>query len=226
MATNSIKEVFEAAENGTLTWEQFQEATKDCKFVDLNSGDYVSKKKFNDELASRDKQLESLNSTIAERDTNLEDLKQQLLNAGTDAEKLKTLSLDMQKLQDQYADDIQEYEERLKKQEYEFAVKDFANTKEFSSAAAKRDFISNMIAKELKMDGGRILGADDFVNAYSTDNADAFVTHVEPKSVEPEPAEPKPMFVTSTPGGEPVETSKNPFLEAFHFTNFVRNPEN
>ena len=38
-----LKKVFEAAENGTLTYEQFEEAAKNAgaKFVDLSEGGYV-----------------------------------------------------------------------------------------------------------------------------------------------------------------------------------------
>ena len=65
----TIKEVFDKAENGTLTYDQFTELTKDAKFADLATGDYVSKKKFDDELAAKDGQIQTLNGTIKDRDT-------------------------------------------------------------------------------------------------------------------------------------------------------------
>jgi hypothetical protein len=42
-----IKTIFEKAENGTLTLEQFLAAAKEAKakFVDLSEGEYVSKQK-------------------------------------------------------------------------------------------------------------------------------------------------------------------------------------
>lgn len=195
-----IKEVFEQAEDGTLTYEQFQKIVKEAnaKFADLSEGEYVSKGKYDDELASLNAQIETLNGTIGTRDTDLEALKQQLAEAGTDAEKLSTLSNDFTALQSKYDADVKSYKEQLKKQAYEFAVKDFANKQKFTSNAAKRDFIGAMLAKGLKMDGDSILGAEDFRAAYSTDNADAFVVE---KQAEPEPApEPYvPTFVASTP---------------------------
>ena len=45
----TIQEVFAKAENGTLTWEQFQTAMGGAKFVDLTEGNYVSKQKYDDE---------------------------------------------------------------------------------------------------------------------------------------------------------------------------------
>lgn len=195
-----IKEVFEKAEDGTLTYEQFQKIVKEAnaKFADLSEGEYVSKGKYDDELASLNAQIETLNGTIGTRDTDLETLKKQLEEAGTDAEKLSALSNDFATLQGKYDADIKSYKEQLKKQAYEFAVKDFANKQKFTSNAAKRDFIQSMLAKGLKMEGDSILGAEDFKTAYSTDNADAFV--VEAPAPEPAPTIPNiPQFVASTP---------------------------
>lgn len=193
-----IKEVFAQAEDGTLTYEQFQKIVKEAnaKFADLSEGEYVSKGKYDDELASLNAQIETLNGTIGTRDTDLEALKKQLEEAGTDAEKLTTLSTDLANLQGKYDADVKSYKEQLKRQAYEFAVKDFANKQKFTSNAAKRDFIGAMIAKGLKMEGDSILGAEDFKSAYSADNEDAFMID-EPA---PEPVAPTvPTFVQSTP---------------------------
>lgn len=195
-----IKDVFEQAEDGTLTLEQFMAIVKEAnaKFADLSEGEYVSKSKYENELASLNEQIETLNGTIGTRDTDLEALKKQLEEAGTDTEKLTALSNDFTALQGKYDADVKAYKEQLKKQAYEFAVKDFANGQKFTSNAAKRDFIQSMIAKGLKMDGDKILGAEDFRAAYSTDNADAFVVEqpIETKI----PDEPHiPQFVGSTP---------------------------
>ena len=190
----TIKELFG---EGSLSYEEFEKLVKEkgAKFVDLSEGNYVSKDKFDNEVASKESQITQLNDTIKARDKDLKDLKTQLKDAGTDSEKLTELETQLGNLQTQYKQDTDNYKSQLSKQAYEFAVKDFANGKKFSSNAAKRDFISSMIAKELKMDGDKILGADDFVTAYSTDNADAFVVE-QPKSDEPK--QPKPTFAQPT----------------------------
>ena len=195
----NLKELFEKAENGSLTYDAFNAAVKDAgiKLADLASGDYVSKKKFDDELAAKNDEISTLNSTINQRDVDLKELQTKLSEAGNDVEKLGQLSNDLTSLQSKYDADVKQYQEKLSKQAYEFAVKEFAGTKNFSSNAAKRDFINSMIAKELKMDNGKILGADDFVTAYSADNEDAFIVS------NPTPDEgPKslPRFVEGTPG--------------------------
>ena len=196
----NVKEVFAKAENGTLTYEQFEQIAKEGKanFTDLSEGNYVSKRKYEDDLATKETQIETLNGTIGTRDSDLADLKAKLEAAGTDADKLNTLTNDFNTLQTKYDADVKNYKAQLKKQQYEFAVKEFAGKQKFTSQAARRDFINSMIAKDLKMENETILGAQDFVTAYSKDNADAFVVEADPT---PEP--PKPTFVNPTPGGEP-----------------------
>lgn len=210
----NIKEIFEKAENGTLTYDQFTELAKDAKFTDLAEGGYVARKKYEDELATKDTQIDTLNTTISTRDSDLEDLRQKLANAGTDTDKLSSLNDDLVALQGRYDADTKALQDKLDAQAYMFAVKEFAATKKFTSNAAKRDFVNSMIAKNLPMEKGSILGAEDFVTAYTTDNADAFV--VEQAQNPPEDNKPAPHFVDSTTGANNVP----PSADAFNF-NFV-----
>lgn len=214
-----IKEVFDKAENGTLTFEQFESIVKDAKakFMDVGTGDYVSRQKYEDEVSTLNNQIETLNGTITQRDTDLASLQTQLEAAGTDAEKLANLSSDLSALQGRYDNDVKTYKEQLKKQAYEFAVKEFASTKKFTSQAAKRDFINSMLAKDLKMDNGKILGAEDFSVSYSAENADAFITEQQTPTPAPVPDQ-KPAFVAPTQGGNTPPAESNAFLNAFHFT--------
>lgn len=208
-----LKEIFEKAENGVLTWEQFQELSKEAKFVDLNEGNYYSKSKHEDELAAKDKQINSLNATIKTRDTDLSDLQKKLEEAGADSGKLQELTNSLTELQTKYDGDMKSYKDQLKKQSYEFAVKEFANQQKFTSQGAKRDFIQSMIAKELKMEKDTILGADDFLNVYKEADPNAFV--VEQPPTPPQPDKPLPSFGQPTP--PTPQGSDNAFIEAFHF---------
>ena len=214
----NIKELFDKAENGTLTFEQFEAAAKagNAKFTDLNEGNYVSKGKYENDLKAKDAQIETLNGTIATRDTDLTGLKEKLEAAGADADKLATLTNDFTTLQTKYTEDTKKYQAQLAKQAYEFAVKEFAGGKKFTSQAAKRDFTQSMIAENLSFKDGKILGAEDFVKTYTEANADAFVK--EDPNPAPAPANPLPTFVAPTPGGAPAPTASNAFADAMHFT--------
>ena len=198
----TVKELFDKAENNTLTWEQFQSAMGEAKFVDLTEGNYVSKQKYEDELAQRDTQITDLNGKITTRDTDLATLRQTLEDAG-DLEALKQASKDLADLQKQYDKETKQYQAQLSKQAYEFAVKDFANSKNFTSNAAKRDFVQSMLAKNLSIEDGRIIGAEDFVQMYAKDNSDAFVKHEDPK----------PQFTQGTNPKKPEKLSLSDLMK-------------
>jgi len=109
---------------------------------------------------------------------------------------------------------MKNFKEQLTQQAYEFAVKDYANTKEFTSKAAKRDFISEMTAKRLSFEGGKIMGADDFASEYAKVNEDAFKAAAAP--AQPNPDEKKPQFAGSTNAGNDGKGDKPMF--DFNFT--------
>lgn len=229
-----IKQVFEKAENGTLNWEQFEAATKEAKakFVDLSEGKYVSLNKYNDDLAAKTQEIETLNGTITTRDTDLATLKQQLQDAGADATKLQELTDTLAGLQTKYDNDTKAYKDQLKKQAYEFAVKDFANSKKFTSNAAKQYFIQSMIKEDLKMDKeGKIMGADDYVTSFSKDNSDAFVVENPDGNNgaggnnNQNNAGNIPQFINSTPGGQSGNNGSNGSGFNFNFTGVRPKPE-
>lgn len=217
MAT--VQELFQAADNGTLTFEQFQAAAEKAgaKFADLGTGDYVAKGKYDTQVGNRDSQIKTLNETLAQRDADLENIKKQLADAGADQEKLKTLTTQLNTLQTKYDNDTKNYQNQLSTQAYEFAVKEFANTKKFTSKAAMRDFEHALIDKKLQMENGKILGAEDFVTAYSQENEDAFVKE-EPKDQQPQTGASQlakgPSFVQPTSGTNSAPDDKN---APFHF---------
>lgn len=221
-----IKSLFEKAQGGTLTYEQFTALAQEAgaKFTDLSEGQYISKRKHDDEISAKVKEIDTLNGTLATRDTDLASLQKKLEEAGTDAEKLTTLSADLTSLQSKYEADIKSYQQQLKNQQYEFAVKDFASTQRFTSTAAKRDFTQAMLAKGLKMEKDKILGADDFVTAYKAENSDAFVAE-DPNPTSPA-EKPLPKFVETTPGGQNTPDPTGGFSSAFHFTGVRANPNN
>lgn len=170
----TVEELFKQG-NGTLTLEQFTEITNknNVNFADVSG--YVSKEKYDNDVTEKEKRINELNDTISARDTDLASIKEQLSKANADGEALNKLRTALEELQGKYNDEKQAYENRLKEQAYSFAVKEFANSKKFSSAAAQRDFESTLLNKKLSLENGKILGAEDFLKAYSEANADAFI---------------------------------------------------
>lgn len=207
---NVIEEIFNKSETGTLTFEQFKELSDGMKFADISKGDYVSKSKFDSEISNKEEQIKQLNSTISARDTDLAELQKKLEAAGNDATKLAELNTNLTDLQNRYDEEVKNYRAQLESQRYEFAVNNLANTKKFTSGAAKRDFIHSLMDSKLTMEGENIVGIDDFITKYLTDNADAFVV----EESEPTPNDNKlPTFAASTQGTQNQNENipKNPF---------------
>lgn len=214
-------------ESGALTWEQFSAAVteKGYKVADLSTGNYVSKAKHEDELKVKDTTIQDLNTQITTRDTDLNDLKTKLSNVDTDNKtKVQELTNQIEKLQGDYTNVKTDYESKLSTQAYEFAVKEYANTKQFTSTAAKRDFINEMIKEKLTLKDNQLKGVDDFVKSYSEANADAFKPETPPEpEVPPAPEVPKPNFIQPTVPTPPIQ--ENAFIDAFQFAG-VRPKEN
>lgn len=206
----NLKDLFDKAEGGVLTYDQLVALAQEskAKFVDLSEGKYVDKQKYDDDLSARDTRIQTLDDTIKSRDTDLGNLRTQLEAAGTDAEKLSKLTADFTNLQSKYDKDTKAYEKQLKDQAYKYAVKEFTDKLKFTSQAAKRDFVKSMMEKNFTVENDVIVGASDFVTAYTKDNADAFVVD---DPTPPAPGNDKPHFVdTTNPAGTPAGTP-NPF---------------
>ena len=146
------------------------------------------------------------NTDIAQRDTDLATLQEKLKNAGADADKLSNLQTDFDNLQQTYNTAKADYEKQLAKQAYDFAIRENVANLKFSSNSAKKAFIADITAKNLSMENGKILGFDDFVNAYKEQDAGAFIV-----DDDTEAGKPKPTFsgkTTPTPD-EPTPEHEN-----------------
>lgn len=206
-----LKSLFE---QGPLTWEQFSQAvtSKGYKVADLATGNYVSKLKYDDDIKTRDTTISELNTQISNRDIDISTLQTQLSDASKDADtKLADLTTQLNTLSTNYETQRTDYEKKLATQKYEFAVKDFANNKKFSSNAAKRDFIKEMTSANLTMQNDVIMGADDFADNYMKNNSDAFVVE-QPNEPDTKPSFVMPTVPTPNPGND------NAFIQAFNFT--------
>ena len=204
-----------------LTFAQLKEkvTAKGWKLADLSTGNYVAKKKYDDDVTSRDTQITDLKGQITTRDKDLSALKKQLESGDVDNQtKITELTGQLTKLQGDYETSKKDYEARLSKQAYEFAVKEYAGGKKFTSTAAKRDFENQLIAKQLKLENGKIIGADDFEKLYREANADAFVV----EKTEPEPDknvqdDKLPTFIQPSSPTSNSAPETNPFLAAYGF---------
>ena len=148
-AMEFLKEIF-----GTeaLTYDQLaaKVSEKKMKLADLSGGAYVGKEKYDTLTAERD----SLKTRLDDANGKLEgydpEWKNKAAQAQTEAEnKIKAL----QRLQ---------------------ALKEQSSSLKFSSESAKRAFLSDLEARDLPLEDGRVIGFDEFVKKYRETDPDAF----------------------------------------------------
>lgn len=152
------------------------DANKQANFVDLSEGKYISKFKFDDKVNGLQSQINDLQGQIGQRDTDMADLQHKLEAASADESKLTEVQQSLATLQSQYAQEKADWQKKIDDQAYEFRIRELANGIEFSSKAAKNEFIRSAIAKEFKTEGDKILGFDDYVEACKEADPTAFVT--------------------------------------------------
>ena len=162
--------------------------------------------KLNKAETERDNIQSKYDTDIAQRDADLASLQTQLKDAGGDAEKLATLQTNFDNLQTTYNKAKADYEKQLAEQAYDFAIKENSSKLKFSSNSAKKAFMSDLKAKNLSMENGKILGFDDFVNAYKEQDAGAFIT----ENPSPKNDEPKPSFSAKTNPGDNTDPQPEP----------------
>lgn len=149
--------------------------TKHVRFADLSEGGYVGVDKFNSQVNTLTQQVKDLQGQITQRDTDITGLQEQLTAAQADATKLPNVQAQLSSLQAKYEQDQQAWTANTAKQRKEFMLRERANGLQFSSAAAKRDFIGQAIGKDFQLDGETLMGYEEFLTKYKVENPGALV---------------------------------------------------
>lgn len=180
-----LKALFEA---GALTFEQFVEAVTKAgiKLANLADGGYVDKQKLEDKVAeirAMKVQLEDANKAIeASKELDVEGIKKQA---------------------DEWKQKFEQAQEDAKKATYAMQVRAVVEKENFSSAAAKKAFLADLLAKELSIEGETLLGYTDFKKAYTETDPTAFAQETQGK----------PYAIPPLGGGAPVKMTKADFAK-------------
>lgn len=162
------------------------------------------------ETAGLKSQVADLTGQIGKRDADLKDLRTQLEAAQTDATRLADVTKQLGDLRTQYDADTAAYQKRLKDQAFDHALDRATGSITFSSKAARAQFLTDVRAKGLSMEGEQILGFDDYVKTYRESDPGAFA----PEAPDPQPG-PAPGNIVAPKSTQP-EATASPFQ--FHFT--------
>lgn len=147
---------------GEELYNQVKEKIGDKELI-INDGKYIPKSKF-DDLNEDKKKIQA-----------------QLDEANTKIESLSKVSPDdLQKEIDdwksKYDTDTKALNDEIAKREREYVIKDLTRDIKFSSESAKKSFINDLEEKNLKIEDGKMLGFDDYLNSYKEQDAGAFIS--------------------------------------------------
>lgn len=110
----------------------------------------------------------------------LEGVKIQLADAGKtikefenlDIEKIKQTAIDWEK---KYNKETQNLQDKIKQKDYDHAVDSYLNGFKFTSDLVKKAVKSEFMSKDFRLDEGKFLGADDYMEKLKTDDAAIFM---------------------------------------------------
>lgn len=151
-----LKELF----TEPLSYEAFvtKLTEKGIKLANLSEGVYVSKEKF-DTLETK---LKEANETIKGANEKIESF------ASLDVDGVKAEAESWKK-------EFEGLQEKVKETEYARKVEALCEGEKFSSIAAKKQFIAELVAKKLPFQDDKLLGYADFKEAYETSDPTAFL---------------------------------------------------
>lgn len=151
------------------------------KLADLSAGQYVSKEKY--EAA-----VEAYKTQITEYDAKIKTFE------GLNPEELKGAIATLEQ-------DKAGLEKKLEQQAYGFKIETIVNAEDFTSHAAKKQFIHDLNNKGLAFEGDNLLGYSEFKAAYKESDPGVFAVEIAPTDAKEEG---KPQFTKGSSKNKPA----------------------
>lgn len=153
--------------------------------LDLGDGMKLPKEAVEAIMAEHGKTVQAKDNAITTLTTERDGLQTQLTEANTAIQSYKDMDIEGIKAkagewETKYNTDTQTLKEQLAATEYGFAVKEATAGLTFSSESARKAFTADMTDKKLPLQEGKLLGLEDFTNAYKEADPGAFVSDQTP----------------------------------------------
>lgn len=166
--------------------------------IDFGDGAKLSKEAVEAIMAEHGKTKSALENSVTTLTTERDTLKTQLTEANGEIQSYKDMDVEGIKTkvgewETKYNTDTQALKDQLAEKEYEYSVNGAVAGLQFTSESARRSFISDLTAKKLPLQGGKLLGLEDFKKTYQEQDPGAFVPENN--------GEPAPHVVSKTSGG-------------------------
>ena len=153
--------------------------------LDLGEGVKLPKEAIEAIMAEHGKTVQAKENAITTLTTERDGLQTQLTEANTTIQSYKDVDVDGIKAkvgewETKYNTDTQALKDQLAATEYGFAVREATAGISFSSESAKKAFLADLTDKNLPLQEGKLLGLEDFTNAYKEADPGAFVSEQTP----------------------------------------------
>lgn len=148
-------------------------------------------------------------NTIAQLAAERDGLQKQLESANGEIQSYKDMDIEGIKAaavnwEEKYNTDTAALKQELEGVNYGFAVKEATGGLKFTSESAKKAFLADLTAKQLPLQEGKLLGLEDFVNAYREADPYAFM----------EEGDKMPVMVAGGTGGGQVSSARDSLLRS------------
>jgi hypothetical protein len=147
----------------------------------------ISKEALDAIMAENGKDVEAQKATVTSLTTERDGLKTQLEAANAEIKSYKDLDVEGVKAksaewEQKYNTDTAALKTQLDDANYGFAVTGAVAGLKFSSESAKKAFVSDLTAKKLPLQEGKLLGLDDFTKTYKEADPNAFAAEGDGKT--------------------------------------------
>lgn len=151
------------------------------KNLDIGGGAHLSDDLIEQIMAEDGKAKSELQNTINTLTAERDGLKTQLSDANTAIQSYKDMDIDGIKKaaadwETKYNSDTKALKDQLEGVKYGYAVDNAVSGIKFTSDSARKAFVSDLTAKGLKLQDGKLLGLDDFTKTYRENDPGAFAS--------------------------------------------------
>lgn len=149
------------------------------KALDIGGGAHLSDEIIEQIMSEQGKHDGELQATITTLTTERDGLKTQLSDANAAIQSYKDMDIEGIKQsaadwETKYNTDTQALKDQLEGVKYSHAVETAISGIKFTSTSAKKAFVSDLTAKGLTLQDGKLLGLDDFTKDYKESDPGAF----------------------------------------------------
>ncbi|WP_279006112.1 phage scaffolding protein [Thomasclavelia cocleata] len=157
-------------------------------------------------MAENGKDIEKYKKDVEKYKEQYEGTKESLDKANETIQSYKDMDIDSikksaEEWKSKYEADTSALNEQLAKKDYDYALNNYFSSMKFSSESARAGVIAQFKEKDFKLEDGKFVGAEEFINSLKEKDASAFVDESQNKQM--------PVFSKSTQSNTKQDTASS-----------------